>query len=72
VAGKVPLHSADLTDADEVRRVIAAVRPSVVLHLAAHGAYESQAGSVRILTTNVLGSLHLLEAARRRAGSSCS
>jgi UDP-glucose 4-epimerase len=62
-AEKVPLHSADLTEAEDVRRVVAAVRPSVVLHLAAHGAYESQAGSARILTTNVLGTLHLLEAA---------
>jgi nucleoside-diphosphate-sugar epimerase len=34
----------------------------VVLHLAAHGAYESQADARRILTTNVLGTLHLLEA----------
>jgi nucleoside-diphosphate-sugar epimerase len=34
----------------------------VVLHLAAHGAYEAQADAGRILTTNVLGTLHLLEA----------
>jgi nucleoside-diphosphate-sugar epimerase len=63
VAGRVPLHAADLTEADAVHRVVAAVRPSVVLHLAAHGAYESQAEWGRILTTNVLGTLHLLEAA---------
>lgn len=63
VAGRVPLHAADLTEPDAVRRVVAAVRPSVVLHLAAHGAYELQSGSSRILTTNVLGTLHLLEAA---------
>ncbi|HZW34314.1 MAG TPA: NAD-dependent epimerase/dehydratase family protein [Isosphaeraceae bacterium] len=63
VAGRLPLHATDLTDADAVQRLIAAVRPSVLLHLAAHGAYESQADSGRILTTNVLGTLHLLEAA---------
>lgn len=63
LAGRVTIHPADLTEADAVRRVVAAVRPSVVLHLAAHGAYESQSGSGRILTTNVLGTLHLLEAA---------
>ena len=71
VAGRVSLHAADLTEPDAVRRVVAAVRPSVVLHLAAHGAYEQQSGSSRILTTNILGTLHLLEAAaesRGRAG----
>ena len=62
----VPLHAVDLTDADAVRRLVAAVRPSVVLHLAAHGAYESQSDSARILATNVLGTLHLLEAAAGR------
>jgi nucleoside-diphosphate-sugar epimerase len=63
VAGDLHLHSVDLTDSQAVPRVVAAVRPSVVLHLAAHGAYESQAEAGRILGTNVLGTLHLLEAA---------
>ncbi len=57
------IHSVDLTDAETVRQVLAAVSPSVVLHLAAHGAYETQAEASRILTTNVLGTLHMLDAA---------
>src|SRR5271157_2478539 len=63
VAGRVRVHPADLTNAAAVRQVVAAVRPSVVLHFAAHGAYESQAAASRILTTNILGTLHVLEAA---------
>ena len=63
VTRDVRIHSVDLTDAETVRRVIAAVSPSVVLHLAAHGAYETQAEASRILTTNVLGTLHMLDAA---------
>jgi dolichol-phosphate mannosyltransferase len=59
----VQLHCVDLTDSGAVRRTLAAIGPAVVLHLAAHGAYESQAESSRILTTNILGTLHLLEAA---------
>jgi nucleoside-diphosphate-sugar epimerase len=63
VADKAHRHAVDLTDASAVRRVFAAIRPDVVFHLAAHGAYESQADAGRILTTNILGTLHLLDAA---------
>jgi nucleoside-diphosphate-sugar epimerase len=63
VARDIRVHPVDLTDAETVRRVIAAVSPSVVLHLAAHGAYETQSEASRILTTNVLGTLHMLDAA---------
>jgi nucleoside-diphosphate-sugar epimerase len=63
VAHDIRIHAVELTDADSVARVVAAVSPSVVLHLAAHGAYETQADASRILTTNVLGTLHLLDAA---------
>jgi nucleoside-diphosphate-sugar epimerase len=57
------IHAVDLTDATAVRHVVTATSPNVVLHLAAHGAYESQSDASRILMTNVLDTLHLLEAA---------
>jgi nucleoside-diphosphate-sugar epimerase len=63
LAGRFPSHAVDLTDAGAVERLCAAIRPRVVLHLAAHGTYESQSDARRILTTNILGTLHLLEAA---------
>src|SRR5438067_370643 len=60
---RLAVHRADLLDADATRSVLRAVRPGAVLHLAAHGAYESQADASLILRTNVLGALHLLDAA---------
>jgi UDP-glucose 4-epimerase len=62
LADRLTIHVGDLCDADSVRRAFAA-SPTVVLHLATHGAYESQADARTILDTNIVGTLHLLEAA---------
>ena len=57
------IHQADITDAETVRSVVRHVQPDIIVHLAAHGAYEWQADPPTIIETNVLGTLHLLEAA---------
>jgi nucleoside-diphosphate-sugar epimerase len=61
VTGRLVRHRADLRDTAEVRSVVRAVKPGAVLHLAAHGAYESQKDARLILQTNVLGTHNLLE-----------
>jgi nucleoside-diphosphate-sugar epimerase len=63
ILDRVVVHRADLLDADATRSVVRAVRPGAVLHMAAHGAYESQADASLILRTNILGAHHLLDAA---------
>jgi nucleoside-diphosphate-sugar epimerase len=59
---RLVVHRADLTDAEATREAVRAARPAAVLHLAAHGAYESQADAEQILRTNVLGTYNLLKA----------
>src|SRR5215210_7928115 len=59
------MHRADLTDAARVESVLAAARPSHVFHLAAHGAYSWQTDAERILATNVLGTMNVLESTLR-------
>ena len=59
---QVIVHRASLIDAEATRAVVLDVRPRAVLHLAAHGAYESQADAPGILQTNILGTYHLLAA----------
>ncbi len=56
------IHNADLIDQQAVRGALARIKPAVVLHLAAHGAYESQNDACMILHTNVIGTHNLLEA----------
>ena len=62
VLNRLHVHRGDVTDAGAVREVLRRVRPRAVLHLATHGAYESQADARTILQTNVLGTYNLLEA----------
>ncbi len=52
----------DLRDADAVRRAVAAARPEIVYHLATHGAYPAQTDRATILATNLMGTVHLLDA----------
>jgi nucleoside-diphosphate-sugar epimerase len=60
---RLHVHRADLVDPEATRAVLQVVRPRVVLHLAAYGAYERQADARTILRTNVLGTYNLLESA---------
>ncbi len=62
IRGHVHLHLADLRDAGETAAAAAPARPAWVFPLAAHGAYSQETGVERILTTNVLGTAHLVEA----------
>lgn len=62
VLHQVVVHRADLNDANQVRNAFADASPEAVLHLAAYGAYESQADARLILKTNILGTFNLLEA----------
>jgi nucleoside-diphosphate-sugar epimerase len=57
------VHQADLTNAAATRAAVQAARPAAVLHLATHGAYESQSDPRAILGTNVFGTYNLLESA---------
>lgn len=53
----------DLRDGDAVNAAVAAARPELVFHLAAHGAYSWQQSLPRMVETNVLGTTHVVEAA---------
>lgn len=62
VRSEVRVHAADLADADAVDSIARAIRPAWVFHLAAHGAYPAQRDARRIVQTNVVGTLNLVEA----------
>jgi len=61
IMDRICVHWADLLDEAAVRSAIDRARPAAIVHLAAFGAYESQTDARRILSTNVLGSLAVLE-----------
>ena len=62
LAGAVRVHHADLTDEHAVRQVVASARPEWVFHLATSGAYSWQIDERRMVATNVLGTMNLMDA----------
>jgi len=68
-AGMASDTRADIRDEAAVRAVFAAVRPEIVLHLAAQPLVRlSYAEPVATYATNVMGTVHVLEAARHTPG----
>ncbi|MEJ2408461.1 MAG: CDP-glucose 4,6-dehydratase [Novosphingobium sp.] len=67
-------HLADIRDPDAMRRLIRDTAPDIVLHLAAQPLVrEAYAAPVETFATNVMGTVHVLEAARTAgvAGTVC-
>jgi nucleoside-diphosphate-sugar epimerase len=62
LVGRLRITEVDLLDAEAVTEAVRAADPTVVYHLAAHGAYPHQADMTRITLTNVNGLVHLLTA----------
>jgi UDP-glucose 4-epimerase len=58
----VCLHKVDLQNASMLTQVITQIRPDWVFHLAAYGAYSSQVEIGRIIQTNFIGTVNLVEA----------
>jgi nucleoside-diphosphate-sugar epimerase len=63
IRGHVQVHDADLQDEAAVATGLRRIRPDWIFNLAAHGAYSWQTDLRAMLTTNLLGTVHLLEAA---------
>lgn len=62
-------HLCDIRDAEGVNRIFHAARPEIVLHLAAQPLVrESYREPVATFSTNVLGTVHVLDAIREMGG----
>ena len=55
-------HQIDLRDGEHLARIVGAIDPGWVFHLAAYGAYSSQRDVQKIVTTNYNGTVNLVEA----------
>jgi UDP-glucose 4-epimerase len=69
--GHAPQYPIDLIDADAVRRVVETIRPDWVFHLAAHGAYSWQTDVRRMVATNLMGTINLVEACLHTGFEAC-
>lgn len=67
--GEIESHLADVRDLPALVRVFAQVQPEVVFHLAAQSLVRpSYSDPVATYATNVMGTVHLLEAVRKTPG----
>jgi len=58
----VRLHLLDLLNAQAVSKTIEEIKPDWIFHLAAHGAYSWQTDITQIFQTNLIGTIHFVEA----------
>ncbi len=65
ILGDVRVHIADLCDPDGLAEAVKSARPEWIFHLAAHGAYSSQIDAARIVQTNIMGAVNLVQACLR-------
>jgi nucleoside-diphosphate-sugar epimerase len=64
IKNDIHLHIGDLLNKDSVTRAIKTTKPDVIFHLAVYGAYPTQKDADLILSTSLLSTLHLLNAAK--------
>jgi dolichol-phosphate mannosyltransferase len=61
----VQIHTVDLRDGEQLRKVVAPMRPEWIFHLAANGAYSWEGNLWEIMHTNVNAMVNLVEACSR-------
>lgn len=59
---KMHVHTGDMNDAAHLRDLVGAIQPTVIYHLAVHGAYPAQNDADQIILTDVFGTWNLLKA----------
>ena len=59
---RVTCHLSDLSDLDELTKLVAEVKPRIIYHLATYGAYSYQNEPDKMIHTNILGTWNLLKA----------
>lgn len=65
IRAAVQVHTIDFADADGLARLVGAIRPEWVFHLAAHGAYATQTNLPQMVETNIVGTMNLVTACLR-------
>jgi nucleoside-diphosphate-sugar epimerase len=59
------VYQANLLDLDELTTIVKKIKPKIIYHLAAHGAYSYQNDAEQIIHTNILGTWNLLQACNK-------
>ncbi len=64
ILNRVVVHNVDLIDGNSLERLVKNIKPKIIFHLAAYGVYVFQKGVNRIMETNLLGTMNLINACK--------
>jgi UDP-glucose 4-epimerase len=62
IQSEVRLYETDLADVESLTSLVQQIRPDWIFHLAVHGAYSYQTDLSRMVQTNILGTINLVQA----------
>ena len=62
IISRTKVHRSDLTNLDDLKKIIIEAKPTIIYHLATNGAYSDQVDADEIIKTNFLGTWNLLQA----------
>ena len=62
IINKVNTHICDLTNRESVEKLVLKTKPQIIFHLAVYGGYQFQRESLKIINTNLIGTINLLDA----------
>ena len=62
IIDKVNAHVCDLTNRESVEKLVLKIKPQIIFHLAVYGGYQFQKESSKIINTNLIGTINLLDA----------
>lgn len=62
IMNKVNVHICDLTNLSKLKTILNEIKPTIIYHLAAYGAYSHQKEAGKILKNNIWGTWNLIQA----------
>jgi len=62
IKDRLGIHVADLRDREAVESMVGTIKPNIIFHLAAYGAYSFQTDTDRMFQTNIIGTKNLVDA----------
>jgi len=62
IENRMHVHTGDLNEGERLRGLVVDIQPTVIYHLAVHGAYPTKTDADQIILTDVFGTWNLLKA----------
>ncbi|PKP62144.1 NAD-dependent dehydratase [Candidatus Atribacteria bacterium HGW-Atribacteria-1] len=62
VIGRVNKHYCDLANREKTRKIVSNIKPEIIINLSTYGGYPFQKDSTKIINTNFMGTINLLDA----------